>query len=450
MPEAKPSSPALVVRAASRTDVGMRRATNQDSLAVVPEGGDKPIAGDAILMVADGMGAHAAGELASKMATDTIPLAYLKSAAESAPSALRKAIREANESIHGKGASSPEFHGMGTTCSCLVITQGAALVGHVGDSRVYRLRDGVLEQLTFDHSLVWEMAAASNVSEDNVPSCIPKNVITRSLGPHETVIVDLEGPHPLKAGDVFLICSDGLSGVVDDTLAGGVLGTMEPDEAAQTLVDLANLRGGPDNISVVVARVERSDGDQSCVHATAPCEQAPSVFGVAAAAACLLACGWFFLQSHTTGMLASAIGLGAALAYTFVVRRPSSGEPAPSRSLGGPYGNGPYRRIECGERSAAAGDLHDLVRELADLEGDDDTVRPGGDSHVTSENGSVNGHFIIDWTPHRTAHEEADAAFQRRDYPGAIHGYARVVRAVVQAAREDDGTHRYKSSAVSP
>ncbi|QDT69577.1 Putative protein phosphatase 2C-type [Planctomycetes bacterium MalM25] len=449
MPEPKPSSPALVVRAASRTDVGMRRATNQDSLAVVPEGGDKPIAGDAFLMVADGMGAHAAGELASKMATDTVPLAYLKSAAESAPSALRKAIREANESIHGKGNSSPEFQGMGTTCSCLVITQGAALVGHVGDSRVYRLRDGVLEQLTFDHSLVWEMAAASNVSEDKVPSCIPKNVITRSLGPHETVIVDLEGPHPLKPGDIFLICSDGLTGVVDDTLAGGVLGTMDPDEAAQTLVDLANLRGGPDNISVVVARVEKADSDQPCVHAPLPCDGGPNALGLAAAAACLLACGWFFMQSQTTGMLASAVGLGAALAYAFVMRKPSS-EPAPNRSLGGPYGNGPYRRIECGEQAAAAGDLHDLVRELADLESDDDTVRPGGDSHVTSDNGSLNGHFMIDWTPHRPAHEEADAAFERRDYSEAILGYARVVREVVRAAREDDGTHRYKSSAVAP
>lgn len=450
MPDPTPSPPALVVRAAARTDIGMRRATNQDSLAVVPEADAKPIAGDAFLMVADGMGAHAAGELASKMATDAIPHAYLKSAAESAPSALRKAIREANESIHGKGSSSPEFHGMGTTCSCLVITQGAALVGHVGDSRVYRLREGVLEQLTFDHSLVWEMAAASNVSEDKVPSCIPKNVITRSLGPHETVIVDLEGPHPLQAGDVFLLCSDGLTGVVDDTLAGGVLDTMEPDAAAQTLIDLANLRGGPDNISVIVARVEKADDAQPCVHSSYsyPCDGAPNGLGLAAAAACLLACGWFLWQGHVTGMLASAIGLGAAVVYAFAVRKPS-GEPAPNRSLGGPYGNGPYRRVECGDQAAAAGDLHDLVRELADLESEDDTVRPGGDSHVNGQSGSLNGHFMIDWAPHRPAHKEADAAFERRDYSRAIHGYAQVVRAVVQAAREDDGTHRYKNSAVT-
>lgn len=449
MPETKPSSPALVVRAASRTDVGMRRATNQDSLAVVPEGGDKPIAGDAFLMVADGMGAHAAGELASKMATDAIPHAYLKSVDESAPSALRKAIREANEAIHGKGASSPEFHGMGTTCSCLVITQGAALVGHVGDSRVYRLRAGVLEQLTFDHSLVWEMAAASNVSEDKVPSCIPKNVITRSLGPHETVIVDLEGPHALEAGDVFLLCSDGLTGVVDDTLAGAVLDTMEPDAAAQTLVDLANLRGGPDNISVIVARVEKAHSDQPCVHAPNLCEGGPNALGLACAAACLAACGWFLMHSHVTGMLASAIGLGAAMVYAFAFRK-TSAEPSLLRSLGGPYGNGPYRRIECGEQAAAAGDLHDLVRELSNLESEEDTVRPGGESALDSQNGSMNGHFMIDWAPHRPAHEEADAAFERRDYPQAIHGYARVVRAVVQAARDDDGTHRYKQGAAMP
>ena len=223
MPKPDDSNPDYAIRTASCSDVGMRRDNNQDAVAVMPEANGRPAHGDAFLMVADGMGAHAAGELASKMAVQSVPHTYEKCSAESAPSALRQAVREANERIHAKGNSSEEFNGMGTTCSCLVVTQGAALVAHVGDSRVYRLRAGVLEQLTFDHSLVWEMAAASNVSEDKVPSCIPKNVITRSLGPHETVIVDIEGPHALQPGDVFLLCSDGLTGVVDDTLAGGVL-----------------------------------------------------------------------------------------------------------------------------------------------------------------------------------------------------------------------------------
>ena len=301
-----PAPPALQLRVALRTDVGMRRATNQDSIAAAPHPNGEPIRGDAFLIVADGMGAHAAGELASRMATDAIPHAYAKAASESAAEALRGAIREANETIHRKGCSAPEFGGMGTTCSCLVVTQDAALVGHVGDSRVYRLRSGVFEQLTFDHSLVWEMAAASNVSADKVPSCIPKNVITRSLGPHEAVNVDLEGPHKLAAGDVFLLCSDGLCGVVDDQVAGAVLGAMPPDEAAETLVNLANLRGGPDNISVIVARVESSDGAPA---PPAKPSRSSGGWGPAAGvvALCAMACGWFLMRGNEAGALAFAI-----------------------------------------------------------------------------------------------------------------------------------------------
>ena len=123
---------------------------------------------------------------------------------------MRQAIRDANAVIHAKGQSSIGFHGMGTTCSCLVLLPQGALVAHIGDSRVYRLRGKMLEQLTFDHSLVWEMAAAGQMAQEDVPAYIPKNVITRSLGPHPTVHVDLEGPYNAAAGDVFLLCSDGL------------------------------------------------------------------------------------------------------------------------------------------------------------------------------------------------------------------------------------------------
>src|SRR5262249_6773151 len=122
-------------------------------------------------------------------------------------------------------------------------------------SRVYRLRGKRLAQLTFDHSLVWEMAAAGHMAEEDVPAYIPKNVITRSLGPHESVNLDLEGPYDASDGDTFLLCSDGLSGQIPDAELGAILHCLSPTEAVQTLVDLANLRGGPDNISVVVARV---------------------------------------------------------------------------------------------------------------------------------------------------------------------------------------------------
>ena len=138
----------------------------------------------------------------------------------------------------------------------MLLPQGA-LVAHIGDSRIYRLRGDLLEQLTFDHSLVWEMAAAGQMAEADVPSYIPKNVITRSLGPHPSVHIDLEGPYSAESGDKFLICSDGLSGPITDEEIGVIAAiACAPDDAAETLVDLANFRGGPDNISVVVAQVD--------------------------------------------------------------------------------------------------------------------------------------------------------------------------------------------------
>src|ERR1700730_12350012 len=245
------------------TDVGMRRANNQDSRAVL-------MASDVeswrrrghVFVVADGMGAHAAGELASKMAADGIPHNYYKLRDEPPPDAIRKSIREVNEQIHRRGQANAEFHGMGTTASVLVILPQGALVAHVGDSRVYRVRGGRLEQLTFDHSLVWEMAASGQLPKDAAPNLVPKNIITRSLGPHKEVRVDLEGPYPIEVGDTFLLCSDGLSGQVKDEEIGPILSALSPSEAVRLLIDMANLRGGPDNITAIVARVMAVPSDQ--------------------------------------------------------------------------------------------------------------------------------------------------------------------------------------------
>ena len=140
------------------------------------------------------MGAHAAGELASQIATDNIPHAYHKRRDLPPCESIVAAVHDANGRINAKGQNSVDFHGMGTTCSCLLLLPDGAMAAHVGDSRVYRLRGHTIEQLTFDHSLVWEMAAAGQATEEDVPAYVPKNVITRSLGPHPTVKVDLEGP----------------------------------------------------------------------------------------------------------------------------------------------------------------------------------------------------------------------------------------------------------------
>lgn len=208
-----------------------------------------------LYLVADGMGAHAAGELASKLAADTIPLVYHKLIDRPPIEAIRQAVEDANAQIHHRGEANPDFHGMGTTSSVLLLLPEGAVVAQVGDSRVYRLRGDRLDQLSFDHSLVWEMMAGGKITEDEVPGYIPKNIITRSLGPSSEVKVDIEGPFPLQAGDTFLLCSDGLTGQVRDEELAVVLQNLEPDDAVRVLVDLANLAGGPDNITVIVVRV---------------------------------------------------------------------------------------------------------------------------------------------------------------------------------------------------
>ena len=166
-----------------------------------------------LFIVADGMGAHAAGELASKLAAELIPHHYSKSQDASPAESLHKAIATTNAEIYRRGQANIEFRSMGTTCSSLVLLPEGAVVAHVGDSRVYQLRGSTLFQLTFDHSLVWEMQAAGEVTDETARSgVIPKNVITRSLGPNATVQIDLGGPFPIQKGDRFLLCSDGLRG----------------------------------------------------------------------------------------------------------------------------------------------------------------------------------------------------------------------------------------------
>ncbi len=240
---------------ASLTDVGVKRSHNQDSHAVLLASDEDHWQKQGhVFLVADGMGAHAVGELASDMATNIIPLTYHKYTDGNAAAALAKAFTEANASIYARGQQNREFQGMGTTGTMLVLRPEGAWVGHVGDSRAYRLRGGQIEQLSFDHSLLWEMAKRLKVRPETLQG-VPSNVIVRSLGPDPDVQPDVEGPYPLREGDIFILCSDGLSGQVSDHEIGAIAGTLPPDEACRFLVDLANLRGGPDNITVVIVNV---------------------------------------------------------------------------------------------------------------------------------------------------------------------------------------------------
>jgi len=238
-----------------RTDVGRRRANNQDSKSVLPPSSPQQYRTRGwMFLVADGMGAHAAGEMASGIAAERVPLVYEKSAQHSPPLALRRSLEQTNAEINAKGESAAEYRGMGTTCTVLVLVPRGALVGHIGDSRAYRVRGRTIEQLSRDHSLVWELESAGGMSREQAAGAAPKNIITRSMGPHPHVDVDIEGPFPVEEGDTFLLCSDGLSGQVTDEEIGLFAAELEPREATAALVGLALVRGAPDNVTVVVAR----------------------------------------------------------------------------------------------------------------------------------------------------------------------------------------------------
>lgn len=246
-----------LVQYASRTDVGMRRAGNQDSLAIrlCREQEEWQTCGH-LFAVADGMGGHSVGDLASRIAAEALPQAYHKYEADDIPDRLSHAIRASNQAIHDKARENPEFADMGTTCSALVLSPDGAFTGNVGDSRVYRVRDHRTEQLTFDHSLQWEMIRQGRATMDNVDGLHPRNVITRCLGPDPAVEVDVEGPFPIVPGDRFVICSDGLTGHVTDEEIGAITSELTPQQSSRLLVDLANCRGGADNITVIVVHVE--------------------------------------------------------------------------------------------------------------------------------------------------------------------------------------------------
>ena len=352
---------------ASLSDIGLRRSNNQDSLVVMPAASQNlwQQRGD-LFVVADGMGAHAAGELASKLSTDTVPLVYHKLMDRTPPEAVLAAVEEANAQIHSRGQASIDFKGMGTTTTVMALLPYGALLAHVGDSRAYRHRGNRIEQLTFDHSLVWEMRAAGQL-QGPVPDYVPKNVITRSLGPNAKVQVDLEGPLPVAPGDTFLMCSDGLSGPVKDEEMGMILGSMPPAEAVRALVDLANLRGGPDNITVIVAKAvgpawQGSSDDMP--RPRADLRPVNPLVWVAMGVLALAGLGLLAMQNPSFYIPAALCLVAAAvLAIGGLVYRQGGEKKGPP--MNGPrYGRGPYTAAACPPSAEFVRHLAETLREL--------------------------------------------------------------------------------------
>lgn len=244
------------IQYATKSDIGFRRQNNEDSLAVqLCQDAEEWENHGHLFVVADGMGGHAVGELASKIAVDTVPHTFFKSKEETLQVSLKKAIELANANIYERGSQNRDFARMGTTCSTLALTEQGAFIGHVGDSRVYRVRQNRIDQLTCDHSLQWELMRRGKLSPDKAALQEPRHIITRSLGPEEKVEVDLEGPHPVFPGDIYVLCSDGLNGHLQDDEIGMIVQSLSPVESSRSLVNLANLRGGSDNVSVIVVKV---------------------------------------------------------------------------------------------------------------------------------------------------------------------------------------------------
>lgn len=356
---------------AAVSDIGMRRTTNQDSYAVVLANDlDAWQRSGHLFIVADGMGAHAAGELASEMAVAGIAHRYRKYQDLSPPEALQRALEETNEEVHQRGQANLDFYNMGTTTSVLALLPQGALIAHVGDSRVYRLRGNTLEQLTFDHSLVWELQASGQLDGDSdLANSVPKNIITRSLGPNASVVCDLEGPFPLKLGDTFLLCSDGLSGLVADEEIGPILASLPPRESAQALTDLANLRGGHDNITVVVVKLTgellTTDAARSAAVRVPHAGKSRAINPVfwVASGVCFLSAATMALVGYTWPSIV-ALCIGCATLAAAALRRWLPDSRKAEFGAAHMLGKGPYVRVKCPAGAKIIGKLALLAEQL--------------------------------------------------------------------------------------
>jgi serine/threonine protein phosphatase PrpC len=245
------------LKVGARSDVGMIRSGNEDNFFA--EADERR----GVFVVADGMGGHAAGEVASEMAVQIVArnLLSLTSVLEhAAHDKLAQAMRDANRAIYDRMLAEVDKQGMGTTASVLVLSDNQFLIGQIGDSRIYLLRDGGLTQLTKDHSYVQEQVDAGLLTPEQARYHPYSNVITRCVGASETVEADIYSGE-MKPGDVFLLASDGLTGMVDDRrLQQMLLARSGPGRIVDALIAEANGRGGLDNITAIVIQVVGVDG----------------------------------------------------------------------------------------------------------------------------------------------------------------------------------------------
>ena len=249
----------MKIRYAAKTDVGMKRTHNEDYFSLIED--------EQLFLVADGMGGHASGEVASKMAAETIGEFYQRTREDEdatwpykmdrslsyVENRLVCAVKLANLRIFETSCRDIRYKGMGTTIVSTMVSGDKAYVGHVGDSRVYRIRAGAIQQITRDHSLLEDYKEAKpDMTEEEERNFPHKNVITRALGMRETVQVDIKA-HQIQSGDLFILCSDGLSGMVPDEQILYIASNAKSlERAVAELVDAANRAGGTDNVTTLL------------------------------------------------------------------------------------------------------------------------------------------------------------------------------------------------------
>jgi protein phosphatase len=247
----------MIYKYCAKTDTGRARDNNEDSVAIDEE--------TRLVVLADGMGGYNAGEVASGMATAYIKTELSRWLTEVGTVARSREVRRAMEicvdsanlAIFNSANTNAQYAGMGTTLVVAVFRDDALVLGHIGDSRCYRLRAGKLEQITRDHSLLQEQLDAGLITPEQAEHSTIKNLVTRALGVEAVVLTEVN-EHSVELGDIYLLCSDGLSDMVNDaTIATILLGESSLERQAEALVDAANDHGGRDNISVLMVEVSK-------------------------------------------------------------------------------------------------------------------------------------------------------------------------------------------------
>lgn len=259
--EIKPEYVHFKVTASLQTDVGCLREANEDcGQHFVPSDWESKLRRGILTVVADGMGGHASGEVASRMAVDLIGKYYYQDTENPAQIALRRAVELANREIYEASTSDENLFGMGTTLIVMALLDNRAFSAHVGDSRLYRLRNQQLELLTLDHSQVMEMVRQGILSLEDAWNHEDKNIILRAVGTQPTVETEVSNFFDVVAGDEFLLCSDGLSDMLTDEEIGQVwTNSKDVHTACENLIERAKRNGGHDNVTVGVIGIAPED-----------------------------------------------------------------------------------------------------------------------------------------------------------------------------------------------